>query len=144
VGPFELQADGGAPFTYHSHGEGLGKTLFWRGIDAFEPGTSRLFCDIAKQTGTMLDVGAYNGYYTLLARSVNPSVRSICFEPMPMIRAWLCEHLELNRALDHVTVVAAAVSDRGDERVRFFTGPAVYAPGGSLVAEFKNKDRPAD
>src|SRR5687767_8011453 len=51
-------------FKYLSRGEPLGKVLFWRGIDGFEPGSASVFRELARESEVFLDVGAYSGYYT--------------------------------------------------------------------------------
>ena len=61
---------------------------------------------------TVLDVGASFGEFAIvLARWCGPGGRVVAFEPTPVTRAALMDHLELNGLRDRVDVVDAAVSD---------------------------------
>jgi FkbM family methyltransferase len=61
----------------------------------------------------VLDVGASYGIFTIvLARWCAPSGRVIAFEPTPVSRSALRDHLILNGLADRVEIVDAAVSDR--------------------------------
>jgi FkbM family methyltransferase len=60
---------------------------------------------------TVLDVGAYVGYFTLLAAErVGPRGSVIAFEPHPESRAALVGNVRANRLQDRVTVAAVALS----------------------------------
>jgi FkbM family methyltransferase len=66
--------------------------------------------------GTVLDLGANVGFYTLLAAElVGPSGRVHAFEPVPRNLQYLRQHIALN-GLTNVSVVEAAVSDAGGRR----------------------------
>jgi FkbM family methyltransferase len=66
----------------------------------------------AVRTGTtVLDVGAYVGYFTLLAAErVGPRGHVIAFEPHPESRAALVGNVRANRLQARVTVAAVALS----------------------------------
>jgi FkbM family methyltransferase len=81
--------------------------VFWRGWAGYEPETVPLFFRLAEKARTTLDVGAYVGYYTLLAAHANPRGRVLAFEPLPGPRERLLRHLTLNR-LDNVDCFAVA------------------------------------
>jgi FkbM family methyltransferase len=142
-GEFRVDVPGSRGFLYQSRGEPLGKVLFWRGIAGFEPGSAVVFCELATRCRTFLDVGAYSGYYTLLAMTMSDSCASHCFEPVPAIRAWLCRNLELNGVDNRVRIVPAAVSDRGGDNVDFFLSANTYSPGSSLLRDFGTERRSA-
>jgi FkbM family methyltransferase len=60
----------------------------------------------------VLDVGAHVGLFTvLLARWAGPNGQVFAFEPTPVTRAALRDHLTLNQVADRVTVCPWAVSD---------------------------------
>lgn len=86
----------------------LTSRVWWRGIDGFEPEVVRPFLRLATTAGTVLDVGAYTGYYALLAARVNPAARVLAFEPNPVVSARLGSNLALNPEL-RVTVLPYAV-----------------------------------
>jgi len=59
----------------------------------FEPSERRLVERFVKQSMTVLDIGAHNGFYTLLAaKKVGPAGKVIAFEPSPRERARLRIH----------------------------------------------------
>lgn len=60
----------------------------------------------------VLDVGAFVGYFALLAgRAVGREGRVYAFEPDPRDRPWLSRNVEANALGDRVEVVPLAVSD---------------------------------
>src|SRR4051812_31722330 len=87
----------------------ISNQVFWRGWSGYEPETTPLFFDLAREADVVLDVGAYVGFFTVLAGLANPRARVFAFEPMPDNVERLRAHVELN-GLDRVEVVAAAVS----------------------------------
>jgi FkbM family methyltransferase len=78
----------------------------------FEPALFHFLRRTVRQGDTVLEVGANVGVFTtLLARWVGPTGRVYAFEPSPIARAALEDHLALNGVADRVTVVPRAVSD---------------------------------
>ena len=78
----------------------------------YEPAETRLVQDLLKDGMTLVDVGAFCGYYTLIAsRLVNDSGRAYAFEPDPRTYAYLVRNVEANRCLNVVSV-NKAVSGR--------------------------------
>jgi len=142
-GEIAVTAPDGQTFRYHARGEPLGKTLFWRGVAGFEPGSAAVFCALAARVEHFLDIGAYSGLYTLLATTVNRSCRVSCFEPVPVIRAWLYRNLELNGVADRVRIVPAAAAEHAAGSVDFFVSANVYSPGSSLLQNFGREERTA-
>jgi FkbM family methyltransferase len=73
---------------------GLDQCLLDGGFEGAEIQFARRFL----RTGmTVLDVGAHQGLYTLLAsKRVGPNGRVIAFEPSPRERRWLVRHVRLN------------------------------------------------
>ncbi|HVZ23747.1 MAG TPA: FkbM family methyltransferase [Vicinamibacterales bacterium] len=60
----------------------------------------------------VFDVGASFGEYAVvLARWCGPEGRVVAFEPTPISRAALRDHLELNGLVDRVEIVDAAIAD---------------------------------
>ncbi|MBN1439739.1 MAG: FkbM family methyltransferase [Anaerolineales bacterium] len=95
---------------------GSGNHGYWLG--SYEMGKSARFADAVPAGGTVFDLGANVGYYTLIASlRAGEQGRVFAFEPLPRNLEFLRRHLALNQA-GNVTVVGAAVSDRGGT-VRF-------------------------
>lgn len=75
--------------------------------------TAQLFREHAKPATTVLDVGAYLGFYSLLgARGTGPSGKVLAFECDPVNHRFLLHNLRLNGLRRSVVVSSAAVSDR--------------------------------
>ncbi len=71
--------------------------LFWFGFEGYEPETTALFFRAASSARTVLDVGAYVGYFSLLAAHANAQTRILAFEPFPPSHTRLCSNIALNR-----------------------------------------------
>jgi len=89
----------------------------------YEREQTALFERLLRPGGTVLDVGANVGYYTLLASVlVGDAGRVHAFEPEPRNAGFLRRHVRMNRRAN-VTVQQAAVSDReGTARFDFGSG----------------------
>lgn len=136
-GPFSVRVCGGSQFVYQGRGDGVGKTLFWRGIEGFETGTARPFLSVIEQTdGDFVDVGGYSAYYTLLATLARPDLKAHVFEPTPQLVAWIREHLRINGVQDRVWVMEMAVGECSGTAPLYGTG-APTSPGASLLPDFK-------
>jgi FkbM family methyltransferase len=95
--------------------------VFWRGWLGYEPETSPLFFRLAARAAVTLDVGAYVGFFSLLAGHANPQGRVYAFEPL----AAAFERLRKNNArnaLSNVEAIAAAVADVAGH-LEFFHAP---------------------
>jgi FkbM family methyltransferase len=89
----------------------ISNQLYWRGWNGYEPEMAPLLLQIAAEGGIVVDVGAYVGYFSILAALANPGGRVLAFEPMPRIFARLQRNVEGNR-LSNITCVNAAVGAR--------------------------------
>lgn len=78
----------------------------------YEPHMTETLENILKPSGVFVDIGANEGYFSILAgRIVGSTGRIIAVEPQERAALILAENIKLN-ALSNVTVVRAAVSDR--------------------------------
>lgn len=85
-----------------------------------EPGTMALVRKLVPQGGIVVDVGAYIGFYTLLAaKLVGPVGRVYAFEPNPQSCAILRRNIRLNRFEEMVQVFEACVLDFSGQ-VKFY------------------------
>jgi FkbM family methyltransferase len=101
----------------------ISNQIFWRGWDGYEPETTRVFYTLALRARVTLDVGAYVGFYSLLAAHANPSGRVFAFEPHPAV----FERLALNvRANGVANVTCHAVAAGATDGAANFH----YVPGG--------------
>ena len=82
-------------------------------LGTYEHENQRLFASLVPANGTVYDIGANVGFYTLLAAS--RAKRVIAVEPLAENVAYLKRHLDLN-GVCNVEVWPAAVADKeGDE-----------------------------
>lgn len=83
----------------------------------YENDKQRLIAREVRTGSVFYDVGANVGFHTLLAAKLVGSGKVFAFEPSPRNLEYLRRHVALN-ALDNVTVLDSAVSDR-DQMLRF-------------------------
>jgi len=95
-------------------------------IGSYEMEKQRAFGQVTPLGGTVLDLGANVGFYTLLAAEVvGPSGHVHAFEPVPRNLQYLRRHIALN-GLKNVSVIEAAVSDAsGSRRFQFHSSAAM-------------------
>jgi len=89
-------------------GDRVANRIYWRGWAGHEPEASSLWFELAASAAVVLDVGAFTGYYAVLAALANPAARVVAFEPLDAARARLVENLDLN-LLSRVEVEGSAV-----------------------------------
>jgi FkbM family methyltransferase len=79
----------------------------------YEPAVFHYLKTKVRPGATVLDVGAHVGLFTvLLARWAGPKGQVFAFEPTPLTRTALIDHLTLNDVAGQVTVCPFAVSDK--------------------------------
>jgi len=108
--------------------------VYWRGWQGYEPETAPLFFRVASRARVTLDVGAYVGFFTLLAGHASPNGRVFAFEPLPDAFERLRSNVELNN-LSNVVAVASAVGEV-DGRADFFCADTHMPCSSSLSYEF--------
>lgn len=71
VEDFEVDLGDRVSFRYsRADGDAIGRSLYWRGTQEWEPTTVRPFLALARRSRRFLDIGANTGLYTLLATAV--------------------------------------------------------------------------
>lgn len=108
--------------------------IYWRGWDGYEPETVPLFYRLATRAQVTFDVGAYVGYFSLLAAQANPSGQVFAFEPLPSIHKRLLRNVALNR-VENVHCFATAVGEAEGE-AEFWHIDAETPTSSSLSREF--------
>jgi FkbM family methyltransferase len=102
-----------------SPGDRVAAPLYWTGLRSWESETFSAFVPLARIGRGVLDIGAYTGVFTLVAATVNKTVRVIAFEPNPVRFQTLVRNLERNAVMDRCTPLPVAVG-RADGRARLF------------------------
>lgn len=99
-----------------------------RYLDALRKGEvecfmAKLFCSVIRPEMTVLDVGAFVGWYALMAaRQVGPRGKVYAFEADPRNFQLLTENLCCNKLDQRVVPVAKAVSDAAGAKAFFLHG----------------------
>jgi FkbM family methyltransferase len=98
--------------------DGVARTLWWS-VSKFdyERPLPDLFASCSRSARLILDVGAFSGFYSMIAATCAPEARIYAFEPMPRSRGLLEANLRLNRMSDRVFVVPRAVGEHQGEAV---------------------------
>ncbi len=109
----------------------------------YEPRQCEVFQRLARPGGTVFDVGAHVGFYTVLSSQLTgPDGRVFAFEPLPANLRYLRRHCRINGCAN-VTVYEVAVGDR-DGTARFDdshgTGVGHLSSGGSLDVRVRALD----
>ncbi len=108
-GPFSFEAYG-REFTYSAGlNDGVGRALFWRRTEDYEPETLPVLVEYLRRAGTFLDVGANTGVFSLIALAVNPQISVHAFEPAAAVFDALQANVRANGAAERVTCNRVAV-----------------------------------
>lgn len=104
---------------YRMTGRGVGSYL----EGAYEPDVCRVIVQTVRPGWVCVDVGAHNGYFTLLlAKLVGETGRVVAFEAHPDNAATVRRNVALNHLQARVRVEDMAISDGTCDRVRLFPG----------------------
>ncbi len=110
VDPFVIKLPNGAEIQWEPQRDICSKFLKYDGWDGYERSSVRLFYELAGVSEVIFDVGAYLGYFGLLAAAARAGNRAWVFEAVPML-AEKCRRLaSINPGL-RAQVVSAAVGD---------------------------------
>lgn len=142
VGLVQADLPGGKSLRLWSRGDdGIANLVFWRGWAGYEPESTPLFYRLAREARTVLDIGAFVGYHSVLAGLANPSGKVHSFEPLPAVFERLRRNVELNH-LDNVHCVDQAVADH-DGQAELITARGL-ASSSTLATDFlpHSADRP--
>jgi FkbM family methyltransferase len=115
--------------------------IFWQGFDRidWEKKTRELWEELSKSSGTVLDIGANTGIFSVLAKASNPKARVIGFEPQPNIFGVLKRNNVIN-GFD-IICMQLALSDEEGELPFYNTGFSTFEGNntthGSLNKEWR-------
>jgi FkbM family methyltransferase len=106
-----VQTPDGAALKLASVGENyLSFELFWRGTGYYEPITTLVAGELARNVDTFVDIGANVGFYSLMLTLRHPALQVIAFEPNPRLHALLQRNVDAN-GLRRVVCEPVALSD---------------------------------
>jgi FkbM family methyltransferase len=111
--------------------------MLYHGIP-YEPQTTQYITNFVEEGKTVIDVGASNGYYTLLlARLVGPRGLVYAFEPLPRAFRVLRKNISIN-GYENVILENKAASE-ANGMARFYVSSRSYGRS-SLCAQFEPMD----
>jgi FkbM family methyltransferase len=111
VGAIESQLPNGRKLRMWTQGDDwISNVVYWRGWSAYEPEVAPLFFRLASVSQVTIDVGAYVGFYALLAAHANPAASVYALEPVPKTHERLKRNVALN-FLSNIECIAAAAGD---------------------------------
>jgi len=105
---------------------GFSRALLARGY--YEKGTTRVFRDLIKEGTVVVDIGAYVGYYSLIAaRLVGQKGAVYAFEPAPDNFTLLIKNIEVNEFHNIVAVQKAVSNKTGRDRLFLSSDPTWHS-----------------
>lgn len=126
----------GKTLRLHSKGDDwVSNQVFWRGWDGYEPETIPLFFKLAQKSKVTFDIGAYVGFFALLAAQANTDGQVYAFEPMAAIYQRLQNNIALNDLSNVETVFGAVGAEEGEAEFFHLEG-AELPTSSSLSQEF--------
>lgn len=109
----------GVPLQF-LHG-GTSSYLYW--LRAYEPETTSLFTELAREAEVILDIGAADGVYSVFAAAANPAARILAFEPGAGAAALCARNFELNQPVTrNVELRRIALGAEDGESVLYVAG----------------------
>ncbi|MFY9555301.1 MAG: FkbM family methyltransferase [Blastocatellia bacterium] len=108
--------------------------IYWRGWSGYEPETAPVFFRLAARASVTIDVGAYVGFFTLLAAHANPRGLVYAFEPLSEVFDRLNRNVVLNELINVRSISCAVGSVEGS--AAFYHVPTYLPCSSSLSYEF--------
>jgi FkbM family methyltransferase len=130
-----------------SHGDRVSDCIAFTGV--YELPLTRHLLRLARRGGTLIDVGANLGYFTLLWAAANPANRVFAFEASPRNIEWLARNVAMNQLDRRVRVIPRAAG-REPGALRFDPGPADqtgwggFAEAGPIAVDVVRVDQAAE
>ena len=119
-GVFDVVLPDGKHFKYHSVPEdGIGRLLYWGGVELYECETVKAFYALAKDSIFTIDIGANTGLYTLIACSARDDSKVVSIEPEANSHELLMRNIALNGWLDRCRAIKAAASDHSGQEILY-------------------------
>jgi FkbM family methyltransferase len=124
---------------FQSGSDWITSRIWWDGVGAFEPEVGKVFSAIAVEARCVLDIGAYAGWYSVVAATLNEATRVLTFEANPEIAVVLRQNLKLNH-LSNVYLMECAIA-AADGEAEFHLGSEGLPPSSSLEVEWRGLHR---
>ena len=141
-GPFKLMIDPAHHVKLMQYNRyGIETEIFWSGLDGWEAASLKLWIKLCAQADVILDIGAAEGYYALVAQSLRPKATVMTFEPLDQSYTELCRNVELNGSKISTRKVALS-NFRGE--ADFFVDSASSTEGSLVEASTGVRSKKGD
>ncbi|SFT41723.1 methyltransferase, FkbM family [Algoriphagus locisalis] len=138
---FNVKTKDGVSFFLYNNAFYWETEMFWAGFENFdyEKKTRMIWCQLAKSSQLIFDIGSNSGWFSVMAKAYNPKATVHAFEPQPNIYQVLVKNNEINRFDIHCHQVA--LSDTKGEFPFYNTGDQTFTTEntnhGSLNKEWR-------
>jgi FkbM family methyltransferase len=95
--------------------------------------TLRALRKLLPPDGTLIDVGANIGFFTVTLAKANPKARIVAVEGSPRVGGFLKHNIEINGA-SNVTLMQRAITNSDDQTITFYEAPVAQFGRGSIAA----------
>ena len=119
--PFTVQVEDNKTFKIHN-GTRIENEIFWEGLTGnWEKESMQLWIKLSENSKYIFDIGANNGVYALVAKTMNPKSQVFAFEPHPIFFDTLKKNISINNF--EIETHKKAVSDvDGIIKIEDYTG----------------------
>jgi len=140
TGPVLVQAGAGRPaWMWFDEDDLVAAVSFWFGPNAYESLSTAVFGALAPTAGTVLDVGAHTGIFSLVAGASGPDVVVHAFEVVERIARRTRTNVRISGLADRVHVHAVGVSSEPGV-MTLHHNDAVPLATGSSFERFADRD----
>ncbi|MGD1847854.1 MAG: FkbM family methyltransferase [Salibacteraceae bacterium] len=139
-GDFKVKVKPGAAFKMQSMGYQIENELYWHGLyDGWERYSQKLWAQLCEKAEIIVDIGANNGLYSLVARTVNSECTIYAAEPLEFILKNFEYNLGINH-MDDIHVLRLAFSDYNGEGVVYLPKDAEYIRSAAVNTNLLNRE----
>jgi FkbM family methyltransferase len=124
----------GKSFQLYNWKSSLETSIHWTGLEEgdWEPETVNIWIKLCKKANVIFDIGANTGIYSLIAKTINPNINVVAFEPSDLIIPKFKANMRLNNY--EVSLVEKGVSNIDGTKV-FYDVEGTHQTSASLDPE---------
>jgi FkbM family methyltransferase len=136
----DVDISGVLPFTMFSNNDDfVAQAYFWKGTDAYESTSLKLWSTLAKKSASIIDIGAYSGVYSLAASKASPKSKIYAIEALDRVYSRLLINKAANSAAN-INCFNFAVSDCDSEiNLLVYSGQDILVSGSSVVPDVSDR-----
>lgn len=140
-GYVDITIAGTEPFVMFSNNDDVvARSYFWRGADAYEPMSLKLWVALAKTSPVILDIGSYTGVYSLAASRSNSKAKIFAFEALDRIYSRLLINRHANTIGNLQSFNYAVSNHEGEAEFNIYSGESILVTGSSLVDKATHRE----